>query len=501
MANLPSSHTAIHRISTNTLANLLGRVSPALLNLFAIPIFVEEVGSEGYALIGFFLSLQAALTLLDFGLSMVVTREVARQETPPAQTLRLIQSLYIPLGVLVGGCIVGLSQVIANSWLKRGDMPLSSLRLSVCLMGLIFAVQWPASLYAGVLKGLERQTQENAVRVGAAILRIGGGLIIVVGVDASANALLIAFFFGALMESLGLCALAWRGIGRLRIPGPTQPIRWTDQLKKMKSFGLSFSAISALGMLISYGDKLVLGRVVTLRELGYYTIAFTLTSTILFLPHAICDAILPRLSRLSQDGVTGGQSFRTAIHASTLAGTVVAYPLVAYAPSILHFWIDSDQVAQATGAIVPRLAFGFFLCAIYSPFYTLAIAVGRLAPILRIQVVAVPATLLAVFLSAGSSGVVGAATALLVLHSVLALFYWHVSRKITPADRASIGRYLLFSVPFFLVCALTLPHLGSVSWMIRMPLEILVVSIPISIPLARTLMGARKKGGIESGRD
>jgi O-antigen/teichoic acid export membrane protein len=58
----------------NTIANLVGRVVPAALALFAIPITLARLGPEAYGLVGLSLTLEALFAFLDFGLSTAMNR-------------------------------------------------------------------------------------------------------------------------------------------------------------------------------------------------------------------------------------------------------------------------------------------------------------------------------------------------------------------------------------------------------------------------------------------
>jgi len=66
------------RTSGNILANLSGTAWSALIGLAMVPLYIRLLGIEAYGLIGFSITLQAILQILDFGLSPTVNRELAR---------------------------------------------------------------------------------------------------------------------------------------------------------------------------------------------------------------------------------------------------------------------------------------------------------------------------------------------------------------------------------------------------------------------------------------
>src|SRR5688572_11753741 len=66
------------RLRLNVLSNLVGTGWLALVQVLVVPIYLQLLGVEGYGVIGFYLTLQGTLRILDLGLSSTVNRELAR---------------------------------------------------------------------------------------------------------------------------------------------------------------------------------------------------------------------------------------------------------------------------------------------------------------------------------------------------------------------------------------------------------------------------------------
>ena len=60
-----ASFWAISTLKQNVIANLLGRGWSALMALAFVPFYLRYIGVEGYALVGFSLTLFAIASLLD----------------------------------------------------------------------------------------------------------------------------------------------------------------------------------------------------------------------------------------------------------------------------------------------------------------------------------------------------------------------------------------------------------------------------------------------------
>ena len=61
----------------NLLAGLANSVWSALVSLAVVPFYLKYLGIEAYGLIGFFVTTQAILSLLDMGMAPTINREVA----------------------------------------------------------------------------------------------------------------------------------------------------------------------------------------------------------------------------------------------------------------------------------------------------------------------------------------------------------------------------------------------------------------------------------------
>ena len=97
--------TAVTRLASlsitrrNVLASFAGKMLTALLSLAFTPLFSRLLGMEAYGLIGFSITLNAALNLLDMGFSATMNREMAQLTVPltaSADLLTVSGSVKIP---------------------------------------------------------------------------------------------------------------------------------------------------------------------------------------------------------------------------------------------------------------------------------------------------------------------------------------------------------------------------------------------------------------------
>ena len=263
------------RVEINVVANLFGTGASVLIGLAFVPIYLRLLGVEAYGLIGFYTALLATLQILDLGLSPTVNRELARLSAVPGQAgsaRDLVRTLEIPywiLGVAVGAIMALAAPTIALNWLQVASLPIATVQSAVVVMGVVFVLQWPTSLYQGGLQGLQRQPLVNAVNVTLALIRNIGAVLVLTYVSTS----IVAFFRWQVLASgahvLILMLALWS-----RLPKSAhRPAFKIGELRRIWRFAAGMSVITLTGIILIQIDKIVLSRQLNLPEFGYYALA------------------------------------------------------------------------------------------------------------------------------------------------------------------------------------------------------------------------------------
>jgi hypothetical protein len=173
-------------VSRNVAFNFLGKSWAALMSLAFVPLYIRFLGIEAYGLLGFFSLLLVVLSVLDLGLGSTLNRELARhtarQDGPTNESRDLLRTLEVPygiVGILLGVSVAALAPFLARHWVNAASLPVATVREAIILMGVVVAAQWPTTLYAGGLRGLQQQGLWNAISASAATLRgVGAALVL-----------------------------------------------------------------------------------------------------------------------------------------------------------------------------------------------------------------------------------------------------------------------------------------------------------------------------------
>ena len=92
--------------------------------------------------------------------------------------LRTLETVYWVVAVVIGLVVIILAAPIAHHWVQPGQLSSETVKKAVMLMGIGMALQWPFSLYAGGLMGLQRQVMLNGLNAVMTTIRGGGAVLI-----------------------------------------------------------------------------------------------------------------------------------------------------------------------------------------------------------------------------------------------------------------------------------------------------------------------------------
>jgi O-antigen/teichoic acid export membrane protein len=410
----------------NLFANYVGTGWTILIQLLLVPVYIRLLGVESYGLVGFYMTVQAVLQILDVGLSPALNRELARRTATgapvpgTADMVKTLEAIYWTVGLGLGLVIAAGSSLLANHWVNAKGLPPTDVARAIALMGLSFAFQWPISFYTGGLMGLQRQTLTALVNI-ATVSVFGVGVVALLIPYPSVNV-----FFGwraitALLTALVLRRMLWTSPG-VWLPGEKPRVQ-LGSLAGIWAFSLGMTGITLTGMILSQVDKLVLTKLLPLDQFGYYSLANSAASLLPQLVAPLFLAVFPMLSQAivgrNQDEVRG--QFHLSAQLTALVVFPAAATLVFFAHDVLTVWTGTPQLAQASSRALSLLALGAMLNSIMVMPYTLQLAHGWTRLSVNINLVLVAITVPYSIFATWRWGSVGAASTPVVMNAAYIL--------------------------------------------------------------------------------
>lgn len=410
-------------LSRNLLAGLANSVWSALIGLAVVPFYLKYLGVEAYGLIGFYVTTQAVLGLLDMGMAPTINREVARCSASgnmhdAGRLLHTLAVVYWSVAGLIAIVIMALAPWISEHWLQYKELSEQSITHAVMLMGLVLACRWPIGLYQGALFGAQRLAISSVINMVMATLGSFGTLAVLALVAPTIEAFFIWQACVGITYVVVVRLVAWKIVGKTKQNKFDLP-----SLKNVWRFTAGMSGVAVTGILLMQLDKVLLSKFLSLEDFGKYALAGVVASGLYVILTPTFNVIYPRLTALV---VTNEIEKLNAFYKLGTRFLLAAlFPIAAsaavFSETILTIWTGNPELAKSTAPIVSLILIGTaFNGAMHFP-YALQLAYGATKLPLLINCILVSIMIPITVLLALKLGAIGGAAAWAILNGIYLL--------------------------------------------------------------------------------
>ncbi|OHE76495.1 MAG: hypothetical protein A3F67_12265 [Verrucomicrobia bacterium RIFCSPHIGHO2_12_FULL_41_10] len=417
----------------NIFSNMAGGFWVALLTLIITPIQINILGMESYGLVGFIVTLQAICNVLDFGLSTTLTRELAigyasGTHEKKQDLIETVSSIYWVWAFILGIILLVIAKPLSRFWFHPVELDPKALIFGVQIISISLALRWPVAFYSSIFAGLQRMDLLNLLKVATNSLRLIGGIVVLLLYRD-----LVAFLWWIVMNAV-LEVLTYRGVCQKVYPMRKNwqlTISWTA-LQPIWRYALKMNMIAILTVFVVQADRLLVSKLLSMKALGYYSLAYSTISSVSLILVAISSALLPSFSvshHADAIVILANRYFKFSKMTLFITGGII-FSFMFFGESILSIWVNP---AASAGAWQPLawLAIGFWLNASCSNAYTIAISCGRPDIPLRVSLLSAVPYFLTIFFLIQFYSVNGAAIAWMILNlfylvSLVPFVHWQV---------------------------------------------------------------------------
>jgi O-antigen/teichoic acid export membrane protein len=341
-----------------------------------------------------FVALTAILSFNDFGVSLAIVRwqRDPREIAPTVATITLAASIIL----FTAGFFV------APLYADVMGAPAATPVVRVLLIGILVdgLVAVPAAL-------LQREFRQGT-RTGIDQLNVWLGAVVSV----------ILAFVGAGAMSLAVGRLVGSAVsGAVFFMVSPLPLRFGLDLRVLRellAFGLPLAGTSMIAFAVGYADQLVVGALLGPVALGFYVLAFNLSSWPVSVFSAPLRAVAPAaFARLQDDREGMDRAFRSAFRLVALAALPVCFFLAGASEPIVRF-VYGDEWARAAQVLAWLGVFGA-LRILFELSYDFLVVLRRSAWLLTVQIVWAATLVAALIAGTMLDGIRGAAIAQLVV--------------------------------------------------------------------------------------
>lgn len=407
-------------LKRNAAANYAGQALTTIMGLVFIPVYIKYLGIEGYGLIGVFALLQTWLSLLDLGMTPAISREMARSGVGAhdAQSIRdLLRSIEICaaiLGLLAAVFIALRSGWLASHWLRVERLPVATVANAFIVMGAIASLRFLENIYRSAMVGLQRQVSLNVVTAAVATARGVGAVIVLAFISRTITAFFLWQGLVSLASVIALAAIVYR-----TLPTGERRARYSlPALQGVWRFATGTVVVTLLGFVLSQSDKLILSKLLPLKEFAIYSLAYSVASAVRLLTQPVDQAVFPRLTQLyhQNDEVGLAQLYHKSAQLNVVCMGGVGLFLAIFGERVMALWTQDSALAHDAYAVLWILLLGMVLNGIMNGPYYLQMAAGWTGLLLRVNAVMVAIFLPAIYLLTRRYGMIGAAAAWVLLN-------------------------------------------------------------------------------------
>ena len=339
------------RLLRNAWSNLLGAAIPALAALATVPLIVAGLGEAGYGLYSLVTAIVGYFAVIDINVTAGSVKYIAGQHARGehgrvAATLCFGLVVYALIGVAGAlGIYAGAQALVTGVFAVPPALAGEAVAcLQLAALGFLFS-QLQGYLHS-VPQGLMRFDVSGLIEMvfgtlvpllTVALLFMGQGLFEVIALRVLASA--------------AHCLVLWHGVRRL-LPA----LRWRWPERTLRSNILGFSAWSFLSrfaaLSYAHADKLIIGALVGVTGLAYFTVAATLANRVLGLSFRLSGVFFPAASALAAGGelVRLDRAYLKATRYVVYLNASMLVLLAVFAYPLLALWMGPDFARN--GAVV-----------------------------------------------------------------------------------------------------------------------------------------------------
>lgn len=359
----------------------------------------------------------------------------------------------------IGLFLVCISPVLARYWVNAVTLTVSDVTQCLVIMSVASAIQFPIGLYTAGLAGLQRQVAANVLLITFGTLSAIGSVFVLSFISPTIQAFLIWQTIIAFVRMIATIMTFYSGLPRSR-----SKISFETKINIVKNvwrFAAGNMAISLAALVIAQTDKIVLSKMISLEEFGYYSLSTLIASTALvMLVNVVSKVAYPQFSRIV--ALHDDLGLRKAYHQNSQLVSVLIVPttfiLAFFSREILFVWTANETMAIRSSLLLTLYAIGTGLsCLMWIPYYAqLAHGWTRLA--LYKHLIAIVFFVPFLIVSVYKYGAVGGAASWVALNSIYLIVYIGLMhRRILVGEMA---RWFLQDIGIVVVAVLPIVVLG-----------------------------------------
>lgn len=417
----------------NIIANIVGKFWSIVSSFIFVPLYIKYLGIENYSVISFTLMLVGLLAVMDAGLTATLSREFAKttDNIYRVKVFHTLEYIYFAIVALIVITVALSASFIAQNWMHLGKLNPNYVAQALRVFAVILGLQFLSNFYIGGFLGLEKQVKANLFQV-------------VWGVSKNALVVLVIFFYSNLLSffiwQLTVTIIYILFI-RHKLLSEIVEVNYSffykerfdktifNNLRKFIGGMFVIAMVAALNMQI---DKLFISKLLPINELGYYSLAVTLSTSVLYLITPVSVALLPKFTFYFNNGLDkeANNTFESTFYFVSVIISVFLGIMVFFGDHLIFIWTGSWEIAHTAQNYLTYSVIGCAALAFQVIPYDIAISNGNTKINNYIGIVSLFFTIPCYYFGVKYFGALGAALTWCISQSMITpLFIFFVIKK------------------------------------------------------------------------
>jgi len=399
-------------LASNVVWNLVGTGLPLIVGLWAIPILIDGLGNERFGLLAIIWMGIGYFSLFDLGIGRALTKLIAERlgredNVGLSQLISVGLRLMAGIGIITAIIVAVITPYLMDHLLQVPDTMREEGKRSFWILAVTLPFVVSTAGFIGILQAHQRFRSISSIRIPLGIINFLAPVFVLPisnSLVATTTALAIARIF------------AWFGYYILcRNYGRIEKRERSDTsiglAKKLLSFGGWITVSNVLGPIMVYFDRLLIGSVLGLVAVTYYTTPYEIVTRLWVIPTALADVLFPALATAL---VINIQRARKIFSIAAMSQMILIFPIVAililFSKEILELWLGKEFSDNST-EVLRWLVVGVYVNSFARLPFSLLQSYGRPDITAKLHLFELPLYVLFLWLMTDAYGIIGASIA------------------------------------------------------------------------------------------
>lgn len=397
-------------ILKNSFYNVVGQGLPLIIGLICIPRLIKHLGIERFGLLSLVWIFLGYLAFFDLGLGRAIIKIISEQ-LGLGNRQAISRFFWTTIWIIFGLSLIGsaLSLIFAHTTMIEVFKIPASLREdalhSFYLLSLGIPVITLTAAFRGLLEAEQRFFVINLLQgITGMITYVVPLIIALYSHDVSVIILyLVVARFLALVAHIVVCLKRFPELRHFSLPD-------RDALPLLVRFGGWLTISNLISPLMVYFDRFILGSIIPVGDLAYYTTPYEIITRVLIIPTAVSRVLFPSVSFTLARNFSSEKLIENAYRLTTLTLLPIIIILIAIAKPGMALWLG-EEFGVRSSVILQILALGVFFNGIASIPFTLIQSSNRPDLTAKAHLFELPIYAIVLWVLCHNYGTIGAALA------------------------------------------------------------------------------------------